>query len=136
MSSTSMGLSGAGISIGSTPSNPSSLNTWLRSNEGYVGHNNLVESQVPLINPQRISWPADGMHSTNDLSFDEVTQQISKGRLVVANVNNGGHFVLLVGWNLVDKDTFIVNDPGYDRSEYSYSHDVVGYRIYDVVRQR
>ena len=56
------------------------------------------------------------------------------GRVVIANVNNGGHFVLLTGYSVGDNDTFAVNDPGYNRDSYSYSLDVVGYRIFDMSR--
>ena len=54
--------------------------------------------------------------------------------MVIANVNNGGHFVLLTGYSVADNDTFAVNDPGYNRDTYSYSSDVVGYRIFDMTR--
>lgn len=54
MSSTAMGLRGFNISIdlggpGGTspsPSDPGTLNAWLRANGGYDGHNDLIESQV------------------------------------------------------------------------------------------
>ena len=59
---------------------------------------------------------------------------LERGRVVIANVNNGGHFVLLTGYSKSDNDTFAVNDPGYNRDYYSYSNDVVGYRIFDMAR--
>lgn len=58
---------------------------------------------------------------------------LDAGRVVIANVHNGGHFVLLTGYS-EDGDTFAVNDPGYSVSTYSYSIDVVGYRIFDMSR--
>ena len=138
MSSTSMGLAGTGIPIKATPhvdSTPKSLNVWLKNNDGYDEYNDLIESQVPLIDPSRITWPADGMHKTNDLAYDTVRSYLDKGRIVIANVNEGGHFVLLTGYSETDGDTFAVNDPGYDRNTYSYKDDVVGYRIFDMVRE-
>jgi hypothetical protein len=132
MSSTSMGLKGTDINIESLSSDPQTLNNWLLDNGGY-DNNNLIESQVPLINPDRIFWPADAFHSTNDLPFSTITSYLDKGRVVIANVNDGGHFVLLVGYG-DDNDTFYINDPGYTRDTYSYSTDVVGYRIFDMVR--
>lgn len=137
MSSTSMGLAGTGIPIKQRPeidSTPKTLNEWLRRNDGYDGSNDLIETQVPLIDPSRIVWPEDAMHKTNDLSFEVVCSYLDKGRIVIANVNNGGHFVLLTGYSVEDGDTFAVNDPGYDRNSYSYKTDVVGYRIFDMTR--
>lgn len=134
MSSTAMGIAGKGILIDiaqNISSDPKTFNTWLRANNGY-SDNNLIETQVPLINPERIAWLDDAFHKTNDLSYETVCNYIDAGRVVVANVNNGGHFVLLTGYNLDDKDTFYVNDPGYNRDTYSYKSDVVGYRIYDM----
>lgn len=140
MSSTSMGLAGTNIPIKKSTnyeldSTPKTLNEWLKLNDGYDDSNDLIETQVPLIDPSRIAWPEDAMHKTNDLSFDTVRSYLDKGRIVIANVNNGGHFVLLTGYSEVDGDTFAVNDPGYDRATYSYKNDVVGYRIFDMMRE-
>ena len=74
------------------------------------------------------------MHRTNDLSYDTVVSYLNKGRIVIANVMNGGHFVLITGYS-TDKDSFAVNDSGFSTTQYSYSKDVVGYRIYDMVRE-
>jgi len=139
MSSTASGLGGDNIQIPQADSStmdatPGSLNTWLKLNGGY-SNNNLIESAIPKINPSRISWPADGMHPTNDLPYATVCQYIAAGRVVVGNVMNGGHFVLLIGYSETDGDTFAVNDSGFDTLQYSYSKDIVGYRIYDMVRQ-
>lgn len=132
MSSTAMALKGTDINIESSSSDPQTLNDWLIDNDGY-DNNNLIEGQVPLINPDRISWPDDAFHSTNDLSFSTIASYLDKGRVVIANVNDGGHFVLLIGYG-DDNDTFYINDPGYTKETYSYSQDVVGYRIFDMLR--
>lgn len=42
----------------------------------------------------------------------------------------GRHFVLVVGWDASDSDTLYINDPGFDRDTYSYSSDVVGWRLF------
>lgn len=128
-----MGLAGTHIPIKIIPSTPKSLNEWLKNNDGYDG-NNLIETQVPLINPDRIVWPDDAFHKTNDLTFEEVTEYINKGRIVIGNVNSGGHFVLLTGYSTEDGDSFAVNDPGYNRDTYSYAKDLVGFRIFDMSR--
>jgi hypothetical protein len=132
MSSTAMGIAGYSIPIDSTVSSPKSLNIWLKNNNGY-DDNNLIETQVPLIDLERIFWNADAFHKTNDLSYATVSSYLDKGRVVIGNVNNGGHFVLITGYSNEDGDTLIVNDPGYTRSTYSYSSDIVGYRIFDML---
>ena len=56
---------------------------------------------------------------------------------ISANVMEGGHFVLLTGYEANSTDTgdlFAVNDPGFNTLTYSYSSDVVGYRIFDMER--
>ena len=135
MSSTSMGLAGKQIFIdvsSNTSSTPQTLNIWLKNNNGYDGSNDLIETQVPLIDPKRITWPHDGFHKINDLSYDVIASYLEKGRVVIGNVNNGGHFVLIVGYS-DDQETFYVNDPGYSRETYSYKTDIVGYRIFDMI---
>lgn len=52
------------------------------------------------------------------------------GQPVIANVMAGRHFVLVVGWDASDSDTLYINDPGFDRDTYSYSNDVVGWRLF------
>jgi hypothetical protein len=133
MSSTSMGIAGVKIQIDGLSSDPGTLNTWLKANDGY-SNNNLIEGAVPKIDPSRISWPADAMHTTNDLPYDTVCKYIHQGRIVIGNVLNGGHFVLLVGYSTTDGDTFLVNDSGFNTNSYSYSKDIVGYRIFDMKR--
>lgn len=137
MSSTAMGIAGYGIPIQKSPvinSDPQTLNQWLIENDGYTDSNNLIETQVPLIDPERIFWLDDAFHKTNDLSYEEVCAYLDKGRVVIGNVNNGGHFVLITGYSETDGDTFTVNDPGYSRDTYSYKNDIVGYRIFDMIR--
>ena len=51
---------------------------------------------------------------------------------MIANVLHGGHFVLAVACDDVSQDTLWVHDSGFQRSTYSYSQDVVGWRIFDI----
>lgn len=134
MNSISSALAGTNILIGSATVTPAVLNQWLRTHGGYVnGTSDLEESVVPSINPARISWPSDGMHTKNDLSFSTIVDYIDRAtpRIVIANVMDGGHFVLVVGYRS-DNDTIVVNDSGFPRNTYSYSKDVVGWRIFDM----
>lgn len=140
MSSTSMGLAGTAISIpigndgDSVNANPGTLNTWLQQNNGYDDENDFIEPVAQQIDPARVIWPQDAMHKTNDLSYDTVASYIKSGRVVIGNVLNGGHFVLLTGYS-DDGDTFAVNDSGFNTDRYSYSKDIVGYRIFDMKRE-
>lgn len=54
------------------------------------------------------------------------------GRPVIANVMQGHHFVLVIGWDPKDEDTLLVNDPGFNTLSYSYSKDVVGWRLFQM----
>lgn len=134
MSSTSMALNGSGVRVGENGTNPGSLNAWLRANGGYTSGDDFIESALPKLDPSRVSWPKDAMHTTNDLSVETVRSYLSASppRVVIANVMKGRHFVLVVGWHDGDNDTLLVNDPGFDRGNYSYSSDVVGWRIFDM----
>ena len=135
MSSISSAIAGTGIQISNSTSTPATLNTFLRNNNGYAtGTSDLRESQVPLVSPGRITWPSDGMHTSNDISFATIMEYIDRKvpRIVIANVMQGEHFVLIVGYRS-DNDTLIVNDSGFNRNSYSYSNDVVGWRLFDMM---
>ena len=135
MNSITSALAGVGIPIYNQPPTPKILNVFLRAHNGYVDNTSaLDEDVVALINPKRIQWPADGMHTKNDLSFATIIKYLHMApvpRIVIANVEGGGHFVHVVGYRS-DNDTLVVHDSGYTRHTYSYSKDVVGWRIFDM----
>jgi hypothetical protein len=133
MSSVSMALGGSGIAIDSATSNPGTLNEWLRSHGGYTSGSALIESVVPKIAPTRIRWPADGAHFSNDIPLATIGEMVSRAvpRVVIANVDQGHHFVLVTGIDAA-AGLVMVNDPGFERNSYSYSADVVGWRIFDM----
>lgn len=149
MSSTSMALRQRGVPIPvDTPAEeapaafptarppveatPGSLNAWLRTHGGYVpGTDDLEESAVSGLDPQRIRWTNASMHTTNDLSWSHVVGLLDSGAAVIANVLHGRHFVLVVGYDRATSgDVLYVNDPGFWRSSYSFADDVVGWRLY------
>ena len=132
MSSISMSINGWGIPIAGQPSNPGSLNAWLRDNSGYTPQSDLIESIVPNIDTEHIRWPHDGMHTSNDIGLYAVRALLIHKRVVIANVMHGEHFVLVTGFSYTDADTLLVNDPGFNTTTYSYSQDVVGWRIFDM----
>ena len=45
---------------------------------------------------------------------------------------NGKHFVLVTGYDAVDGDSLYVNDPYFNIPSYSYTRDVVGWRLFDM----
>lgn len=149
MSSISEALNGHGIDIGGKPADPQQLNAFLRSHPGgYVDNSSsLDESIVPQVDPQHISWPADGMHKNNDLAPAEIAKylgiapgqsqiQNQTHRVVIANVLHGEHFVLVTGLGgknrTSENSSVFVRDSGFARDIYSYS-EVVGWRIFDMV---
>jgi hypothetical protein len=133
MSSISSGIAGTGILINGTISNPATLNRFLQTHNGYTSGSDLEESVIPQVSPLRIQWPSDGMHLSNNIPLDTIKQYIDQAvpRIVIANVMHGQHFVLVVGYR-ADNDTLVVNDPGFDRNTYSYSNDVVGWRLFNM----
>jgi hypothetical protein len=132
MSSISMSINGWNIGIDGQVSNPASLNMWLRDNNGYTSGSDLIESDIPNINKTHIRWPADGMHTTNDISLYSIRALLVHKRVVIANVMHGEHFVLVTGFSYTDPDTLFVNDPGFSTTNYSYSADVVGWRLFHI----
>lgn len=132
MSSVSMGLNGNDVAVAGATATPGTLNAWLRTHKGYSDGDDLEESALPRINATAVRWPADGMHTTNDLPYMTIRSYILQGRTVVANVMKGGHFVLATGWDYADADRVLVNDPGFNTTAYSYSNDIVGWRLFDI----
>jgi len=92
----------------------------------------MDEGAVPQVNPTHISWPSDGMHTSNDIPLPQIQAMLQAGRPVIAWVMDKQHFVLVTGWDAAAPDTLIVNDPGFDRTTYSYTNDVVGWRLFDM----
>ncbi|EGD82360.1 hypothetical protein PTSG_03025 [Salpingoeca rosetta] len=131
MSSVSMGLRGHSVLVAGTPSNPGVLNAWLRKHGGYNDQDDLNEAALDAINTTSKIWPADGMHTSNDLDPYTIRAFMLQGRSVVVNVMHGRHFVLATGWLYNSSDPILVNDPGFNTTAYSHANDAVGYRIFD-----
>jgi len=131
MSSISMALNGRGVAIDNQPADPHTLNAWLRTHNGYDDEDGLQEEALPNINKTAVTWPADGMHTTNDLPMMTIRSYLLQGRSVVANVMKGRHFVLVTGWDYRNNDILLVNDPGFDVQAYNITLDVVGWRLFD-----
>ena len=139
MSSTAMALAQRRIGIPSatatSAATPGSLNAWLLAHSGYVnGTDDLEEAAVVGLDPARIAWnESSSMHRTNDLTWAAVVSLLEAGAAVIANVMSGHHFVLVVGVDdPAQGDTLYVNDPGFDRPSYSFTRDVVGWRLFAI----
>jgi hypothetical protein len=100
--------------------NPGSLDSWLTKNGGY--------SSGCLIN-----WASvDSLGYTKYMgkqspSESEICNGLAAGHGLVANVHNGGHWVLLTG--CAGNNVFYVNDPGYSTTTYKHS-DIVDLAVY------
>mmetsp|Transcript_5707 Transcript_5707/g.7986 ORF Transcript_5707/g.7986 Transcript_5707/m.7986 type:complete len:191 (-) Transcript_5707:61-633(-) len=127
MSSVSMALNGKGIKINGISSNPGVLNTWLQQNGGYDADNDLYEEVIFEIAPNDVAYLGPYYNNTS-LSPQTLKVMLLNELVVIANVMNGGHFVLMTGFN-DDLTQWYVNDPGFDKDYYLYD-DIVGYRVF------
>lgn len=105
MSSVAMMLATKG-----TGHNPSSLDSWLTQNGGYANGCDIYWGRVDAFG--KTSY--QGMETANEA---EICNGLKAGHGIVANVNNGGHWVLLTA--CLGGGTFAVNDPGYNRATYT-----------------
>jgi hypothetical protein len=106
MSSVAMALTRYGANY-----NPGQLNDWLKSHSGYASGNLIVWGAVRSLGLSA----ATGM----GLTSDALAATLAAGKPVIANVNSGGHWVLVTG--NAGGGNFYVNDPGYTRSTYAFS---------------
>ena len=91
----------------------------------------VISNIVPDMAPAwRLDWPEDGMHTAPDLSPEDVNALLDAGRVVIANVMDGHHFVLVLD---ADDSIVTVRDSGFARDAYNFT-DVVGWRLFDVRR--
>src|SRR3990167_5611942 len=107
MSSVSMALAGCGKSVAGQAANPKSLNSWLKSHGGYSGN---------LFNWGSVG--SLGLKYEGKVSGAAIKSAIAANKIVILNVNKGGHWVLATGSSGSD---FSVNDPGFSRSSYPSS---------------
>ncbi|KAL0207595.1 hypothetical protein P9112_012223 [Eukaryota sp. TZLM1-RC] len=127
MSSVAMALNGFGYKINGKTANPSTLNTFLQKNGGYVGNQLLVYAAVCKINP-KITFV--GMYKgVGSVSRNTIKNYLdSKKYAVIGHVRSGSHYVLIDGYSS-DLNKFHVLEPAYADDSYNYNN-IVGYRIY------
>ena len=104
MSSTAMILATKGVDI-----NPSSLDDWLSNNGGYYDGCDLLWGSIDAFGVTRFQ----GLETADE---GAICNGLAQGHGIVANVNNGGHWVLLTG--CLGGGVFTVNDPGFNRDTY------------------
>ncbi len=98
-------LANYNVNIYGSLANPGNYNTYLTNNGGYVQTDLYV-------------WAVAGNFGLPFLGFasqSDVINQFNAGNNVILNVNNGGHWVLLTGY---EGTNLYVNDPGFARSTY------------------
>ena len=99
---------------------PGTLNSWLKSNGGYSGGCNINWASVDKLGYSTFM----GKQTPTET---EMCNGIAAGHGLVANVHNGGHWVLLTG--CAGGGVFYVNDPGYSTTTYKKS-DIVDLAVY------
>ena len=111
MSSVASALVSLGKTVGGQQANPGNLNAWLRNNGGYSG-NMFVWGAMAPYGLKFLGWPE---------SSDEIKKHICANRVVILNVNGGGHWVLATGYT---GNTYQVMDTGYPKETYATSEVV------------
>jgi hypothetical protein len=99
---------------------PASLNSWLKSNGGYANGCNIYWASVDAFGVTKFQ----AIETANE---SEICSGLSQGHGIVANVHNGGHWVLLTA--CAGNGVFYVNDPGYSTTTYKMS-DIVQEAVY------
>lgn len=92
--------------------NPGTLDSWLTQNGGYASGCNIVWAKADAFGKTTFQ----GIETANE---SEICNGLSKGHGIIANVNGGGHWVLLTGCK--GNGVFTVNDPGFSKTTYTKS---------------
>jgi len=105
MSSVAMMLTTKGANL-----NPGQFNDWLTSHGGY-------ESGCDIYWGKADSFGKTHFQAIETASEATICAGLKAGHGIIANVNGGGHWVLLTG--CAGGGVFYVNDPGFSRSTYT-----------------
>ena len=100
--------------------NPSKLNSWLKQHGGYSGGCNINWASVDALGYTKFMGKQDPTEK-------QICDGLAAGHGLVANVHNGGHWVLLTACK--GNNVFAVNDPGYSTTSYKHS-DIVDLAVY------
>jgi hypothetical protein len=107
MSSVAMMLKTKGANV-----DPSSLDSYLTKNGGYASGCNIVWSKADNFGKTKFQ----GIETASESA---ICSGLKQNHGIIANVNNGGHWVLLTG--CAGNGVFNVNDPGFSRTTYKMS---------------
>jgi hypothetical protein len=111
---------------------PGTMNDWLQLHGGYDDDNDLDELALESLG-QGVKYVGP-IIPANLLSEDKVRAMLlGMNNIVIANVDNGGHFVLVTGFDAKQRGFFYVNDPGFPRTHYNLTQ-IVGWRIFSSPR--
>lgn len=99
---------------------PASLNSWLKSNGGYASGCNIVWASVD-------AFGVTSFQGIEHADESAICNGLAQGHGIVANVHNGGHWVLLTA--CAGNGVFYVNDPGYSTTTYTMA-DIVQEAVY------
>ncbi len=91
--------------------NPSSFDAWLTNNGGYANGCDIYWGKADAFGVTHYQ----GMENASE---NEICNGLKAGHGIVANVQGGGHWVLLTA--CLGGGNFAVNDPGYNRASYSF----------------
>jgi hypothetical protein len=104
MTSATMLLATKGIAV-----DPGSLDNWLSYNGGYWDGCDLIWATIDAFGVTSFQ----GMETADE---EAICNGLAAGHGIIANVMNGGHWVLLTG--CLGGGVFTVNDPGFSRDTY------------------
>jgi len=106
MSSVSMMLATKGAAV-----DPHSLNQYLTDNGGYADGCNIIWAYADAFGVTSFQ----GKETADEAA---ICSGLNQGHGIIANVNNGGHWVLLTG--CLGNGVFTVNDPGFKKDTYTF----------------
>lgn len=85
--------------------NPSTLNTWLKSNRGYIGSTLFVWASINPI----------GLVFQGYVGISQIRASFDKGRIVLVEVQSTGDWTIMTGH---ENYTVFVNDPKKGATSY------------------
>jgi len=133
MSCVAMALGGHGIKILGQEATPGTLNKWLQASNGYQCLDgdccNLVLDAPTLLAPSKMKCYGEPIVPF----YNTLVKFFMDGLAILAHVRNRHHFVLIIGIDKENPQSFITNDPGFNQTSYRYSeiHDVI---LYDFIQ--
>jgi len=117
MTSTCMALYKYNTVVNNDICYPPNLNNWLNANGGYEDGDLLVWNSVHVLSPHHLTLKT----FVDKISQSQIQAEVKNCNPVIPNVRSGTHWVLIIGYDDADVNTYYTLDPGYNQSKYSYS---------------